>query len=192
MLTTQSPIYVAGGAAYPYSKALEDLATVETRYGEVYCVARWDVYRQILWLPRGACPVSDDDRRTDGAVVPYEYRFTPRNEEQARIARDGGQALLAGASFIVQAPTGWGKTIVGCAMAAQVKRKTLVITTKDDILQQWIDAAKAVLCLSDAQIGVWRGEDTPSPTRCSWWGWCSLWPRAWTGTRTSTMAASGW
>lgn len=54
-------------------------------------------------------------------------------------------------------------TFVGCAVAAHVGRRTLVITTKEDLIEHWVGAAKAVLGLDASQIGVWRGDQCPHP-----------------------------
>ena len=52
-----------------------------------------------------------------------------------------------GALTLVGAPPGWGKTVLGFHAAAAIGRKTLVITTKDDIYKQWYDGAKTFLGL---------------------------------------------
>jgi superfamily II DNA or RNA helicase len=165
MLISKPPLYVSGGAAYPRSKELQRLADVETRYGEAYSLARHNAVDDTLWFPRAMCPSPgpENDRRSSGVAVQYEHRFTPRNEEQARIAEEGYALLHAERSFVLQAPTGWGKTIVGCAILSRLRVRTLVITTKEDILKQWADAAKLVLGLSDAEIGFWRGDEQPQP-----------------------------
>lgn len=161
MLSKRPPVYVSGGAVYPYSDALLRAATAESRFGESY-----ELYRVAddgsIWLPRNLCPASEDDRRTDGEETRYACTFTARSVEQARIVEDATALLRKGENFIVQAPTGWGKTIVGCAIAGRIKRKTLVITTKEDILDQWLAAARSVLGLDPAEIDIWRGDNVPA------------------------------
>jgi superfamily II DNA or RNA helicase len=66
--------------------------------------------------------------------------------------------LLKGLSGIVSAHTGWGKTVLGYHAAATVQRKTLVITTKDDIYQQWLTGAQTFLGLKSHEIGEIRGD----------------------------------
>jgi len=163
MLTNVKPLYVAGGAVYPWSDKLAVQALTETRFGEEYSLARHEPLTDTLWLPRRLCPASADDRRSEGEVVCYGYHFLPRNEEQSKIVREGTKLLHEEQNFIIQAPTGWGKTVVGCALIALTQRRTLVITTKQDIIQQWIDAAMSVLGLSEGEIGTWNGDNSPRP-----------------------------
>lgn len=159
----KEPMYVHGGAAYRYSEALAERYTFESRFGESYPLYLHHAVDNTLWLPRNMCPGTEEDHRTLGEEVPYQYNFTPRNPEQDQIVRDAVALLKDWENFIVQAPTGWGKTYVGCAIAGLMKRKTLVITTKEDIVDQWLAAAKNVLGLSDDQVGVWRGDQEPAP-----------------------------
>ena len=66
--------------------------------------------------------------------------------------------LLAGQSGLFVAFTGWGKTVAVITPPATVKRKTLVITTKDDIYKQWLTGAAQFLGLPDHEIGEIRGD----------------------------------
>ncbi len=91
----------------------------------------------------------------------YDHRFTPRTPEQARVSERGRQMLLDGRSFILRAPTGWGKTVVGCSLISAPQRRTLVITTKEDIIKQWVDAAIKVLGLARDDVGLWCGDSVP-------------------------------
>jgi superfamily II DNA or RNA helicase len=68
-----------------------------------------------------------------------------------------------GVSHIVQAATGFGKTYCAMSIIAQMGLRTAVATTKEDIIEQWVVAAKEVLNLSAEEIGVWRGDQVPSP-----------------------------
>ena len=54
--------------------------------------------------------------------------------------------------------TGWGKTLLGYHAAYVTGRKTLVVTTKDDIYKQWIEGAQKFLQLPAARIGEIRGD----------------------------------
>ena len=49
-------------------------------------------------------------------------------------------------------------TVLGYHAAAVVQRKTLVITTKDDIYQQWLEGARKFLGLKPHEIGEIRGD----------------------------------
>jgi superfamily II DNA or RNA helicase len=162
ILPKHPPLYVSAGAAYPYSVALEERASMESRYGETFQLGRRNLADNTLWLPRALCPTAREDRRSDGEVVKYDHKFIPRNDEQGRVSVEGRRLLQAGHSFILQAPTGWGKTVVGCSLIAAPQRVTAVITTKEDILKQWSDAAKMVLGLSEDEICLWHGDNYPT------------------------------
>ena len=63
-------------------------------------------------------------------------------------------ALLEhGRSHIFEAPTGWGKTVVGGVIAARVGQPTLIVVTKEDLMHQWRDSLVNVLGVSPALVG---------------------------------------
>lgn len=85
--------------------------------------------------------------------------FLPRSSEQARMVGKSKRLLLKGVDHIMQAPTGFGKTYIGSAVAAEVGKRTLIITTKEDCLKQWSDAVNEVMKINPF---IWRGSDAPS------------------------------
>jgi superfamily II DNA or RNA helicase len=109
------------------------------------------------------CPAAPDDRRTEGIAAKFTVSFTPRSKEQASVYANAAERLKRGQSFILQAPTGYGKTVIGCALIGAVGRKALVITTKDDLIEQWQDAARRFLNLSGSEVAVWRADQSPNP-----------------------------
>lgn len=66
--------------------------------------------------------------------------------------------LTKGLSGVVSAYTGWGKTFLGYHAAYVTQKKTLVVTTKDDIYKQWIADAPKVLGISPDEVGEIRGD----------------------------------
>jgi len=95
--------------------------------------------------------------RDVGEKVEFPKRPTPR-ENQKELFEQTAAFLKMGLSGVVSAYTGWGKTVLGFHAAAEVGRKTLVITTKDDIYKQWYDGAKQFLGLPDWEVGEIRGD----------------------------------
>jgi superfamily II DNA or RNA helicase len=57
---------------------------------------------------------------------------------------------------IVQAPTGWGKTVFCLAMIKALKRKTAVLVHREFLLDQWVSRINKFL--PDAKVGVIRGK----------------------------------
>lgn len=55
---------------------------------------------------------------------------------------------------IGEAPTAFGKTVCMMKLIALLGRTTLVVVHKDDILNQWVAAAKSWLGLTDDEIGI--------------------------------------
>lgn len=115
-----------------------------------------------FWLPRNVASVNGVDNRDVGIQYlsdGFENNFVPRNSEQQRVVDESVDLLLKeDQDHILMAPTGFGKTYLGCAIAARLQVRTLVITTKEDIIEQWAKAAKEVLGVG---VGVWRGDKYP-------------------------------
>lgn len=154
------PIKTDSKAVFPYSLELEESAQRISRFDEQFSMCK--VVPPEIWLPRGMYPISNNDQRDAGVDANFANNFTAKHDDQKMVVDRTAQLLLAGESFIVQAPTGYGKTYVGCAVAAKVNKKTLIITTKEDIIDQWKAAAMAVLGLKDSEVGIWRGDQVPS------------------------------
>lgn len=81
----------------------------------------------------------------------------PRPYQEPLIA-EMFEFLNEGKSGIVCAHTGWGKTILGYAAASFVCKKTIVVTTKEDIYDQWLQGAHRFLGLDPTEIGEIRGD----------------------------------
>jgi superfamily II DNA or RNA helicase len=119
---------------------------------------------RFMGLPRGAGvrgTPHTDERELGFAVNFNTTLFKPQKPEQLRVIQESVELLKADEQFIVSAPTGWGKTYVGAQIAGLMGRRFCVITTKDDIVNQWRDAIKATLGLEDEEIGIWRGHQVP-------------------------------
>ena len=141
-------------AHYPYSSDLAERFTVETRFDGP--VELFDVVGDTLLLPRGACPPpgKKEDHREDGSSIEVTSKVTPKNAEQARII-DASLALLrAGESLILEAATGVGKTVCSCDILSKIGRKTLVVVTKEDLLEQWRKSLLQHTDLSADDIGI--------------------------------------
>lgn len=159
-----APDYISSGAFFSnpeHAKAIRSRYTFEGAYENKFSL--WWQGDGGVYLPRGCVSGSTLDRRTTGYPVQYANNFKPRFSEQQELV-DKSSALFANdQSHIIQAATGYGKTYIGCGVAAVVGVRTLVITTKEDIIDSWIEAAMSVLGLSRNQIGIWRGDKLPNP-----------------------------
>jgi superfamily II DNA or RNA helicase len=153
---SEPPMMTGASAVYEYSEALEKRFEAVSRFGDPFSMSK--VVGKHLHLPRAVCPMGLD-LRVDGVAIDFTSSFVPRSVEQARVVSEVVACLKAGHSGVLQAPTGFGKTAVFSEVIAQLGIKPLIIVTKDDLQNQWIDAAQKMLGLKPKEIGLIR-QDT--------------------------------
>lgn len=157
------PLSTGATAVYPFSERLAEKFMFTSRFGDEVPLYRVDPKQKTIHLPRELCPVGHKDERVIGEAVEFPCGPTPR-DYQKDLFDDVAYFLSQGQSGIVTAFTGFGKTVIGYHAAHAVGRKTLVITTKDDIYKQWIDGACGrngspnFLGLTEAEVGEIRGD----------------------------------
>ncbi|WP_162742352.1 DEAD/DEAH box helicase [Nitratireductor sp. OM-1] len=135
---TDKPLSTGATAVYSWKPFFEKKYRFTSRFGDEVELFRRE--GNVVHLPRALCPVSSNDNRADGEFIEFPNTPEPR-PNQVSVFKATRKFLLKGESGLVSAYTGWGKTVLGYYAAAITQRKTLVITTKDDIYQQWIDGA---------------------------------------------------
>ena len=149
---SSEPLFTGASAAYPYSDALARKFTVESRFGDVYTLFHQQGDK--ILLPREVCPLSSDDRREVGPPAQFFSKVIARDAEQKRLIDEASALLGNGESFVLEAGTGTGKTVIATELIARVGRKTLFIAPKDDLLDNAADAFKQFLGLRASQIGL--------------------------------------
>ena len=154
------PLRTGSAAVYEYSSGLEHRFTRKDRFGEWYKMYRIVVEdgKKYIWLPRQVCPLGAEDVRSDGQPVHLTSKVVPRDEEQERVLRESKALLDDKQSFIIEAPTGTGKTVMGTDLIAHVNRKTLVVITKEDLQHQWEAALTKFLGIPKSRIGLIKGD----------------------------------
>lgn len=157
LIRHEKPISTGATAVYPMKPALARRYKFTSRFGEEVLLHRVDEKNGVIHLPRALCPVGDNDNRTEGLPVKFPKSPAPR-DHQVKLFDETAAFLKKGQSGVVVAYTGWGKTVLGYHAAATVGRKTLVITTKDDIYKQWLEGAEKFLGLPAHEIGEIRGD----------------------------------
>lgn len=136
LIQAEPPLYLGAAAVYAGSKRLKRRFTFVDRFDEPY--ALWESGPGThIKLPRAVCPVPGDDRRIAGPAIDVAHAFKPRNEEQKRVVSEAMGLLWHGESFVLQASTGFGKTVVCMPLISVIGRKTLVIVPKTDLMKQW-------------------------------------------------------
>ena len=149
------PLETGATAIYRWDPLLAQQLEYTDRFGEL--ARMWTEREGELHAPRAACPLGVIDRRVDGAPVRIVSRVVPRSPEQARVIREAVALLRRGESFQLEAPTGFGKTAVCCAILAAVGRTTLVVVHKSDLLEQWRAALLRHTDLQPEDIGTIQG-----------------------------------
>jgi len=168
------PYALGAGAWYPLTTKLEKQYTLKDRFGEPYELFERKPFENGILLPRRAAPyISLNDLhdmgiqdRTSLGPKAYDWDdgFIPRSDEQIRVAEESSRLLVEGGYYgghIVQAPTGWGKTYVGSSIIQRIGVRSCVITTKEDILDDWKIALSKTLNIDLDQVGEWRGDKVP-------------------------------
>lgn len=163
-ITDDVPLFTAAMSAFPYSPALEAMYKFKTKFDD-------DVNMSIkvgntLMVPRRSCQIAPTpyDHRVSYPPVAIDCTISPRNEEQAALPKKSVDLLLAGTDHIFEAPTGWGKTWAGSVIAAMLGQPTLIVVTKQDLMDQWYDTLVNVLKIDPKLIGRIQ-QDT-----CDWQG----------------------
>ena len=149
----QLPLKTDAMSRYPYSPELEQRYTFQSAFDEKVCGAIRS--GKTLLVPRESVPYAppQEDYRTFYPPKQIAYHFTPRNDEQQEIALQSIAALDQGRSHIIEAPTGWGKTVVGGVIAACFGQPTLIVVTKDDLVDQWRKALIDILQIPASMVG---------------------------------------
>lgn len=157
LLVNKPPLWTGAMACYPYNDRMVKQFTAKTAFGDEYVMYRY--LGDKMLVPRAVCPVGAEDLRVSG--VPYRFpnlAFAPRDEKQANAVIEAMKLLLEGKSFILEAGTGTGKTVMACPLIAAVGKMALIVVTKSDLLGRWRDELKKTLGLADSEIGLVRGD----------------------------------
>lgn len=159
--TKNKPLSVGACAVMEYDHSLERQFNLISRYEDpfkMYRVIGEDKAKRI-WLPRNCVNISAEaNRMAKGIPVKFTSSFKARTPEQGRVAMETGELLEKEQSFVVSAPTGFGKSVIGCQAIADYGRKTIVVVTKEDLRDGWIEHFKSVLGLKSKEIGLIQGD----------------------------------
>ncbi len=127
-------------------------------------VDRGTVKQELLRL---GWPVRDEAPLTEGDPLDISLRtecgsgkpFTVRPYQLDSVDAFTGKGLPGAGYGVIVLPCGAGKTIVGMAAMAAMKRKTLIITTNIAAVHQWMDELADKTDLPADMIGEYTGAD---------------------------------
>jgi len=144
-------------------KLLRGKLSFQTPKGDDIVVA----YRRLVTkgcykIPRGAWNLLPNhivyhDRRSCPEAPEYDFNLKLDDVEKDprfRHQSDAVAAMFEHEQGLLIRPPGTGKTQIALAFASKCKTKTLVLVHTEDILKQWVRAAREVM--PDAPIGVIR------------------------------------
>jgi superfamily II DNA or RNA helicase len=163
-ITEQVPLFTGAMSVLPYNSSLEANYSFKSKF-EDEDVQMSFRKGNMLYVPRETCPEApkDYDYRVSYPPIAIDCNFVPRNEEQEVLIAKSLALLQQGRNHIFNAPTGWGKTIAGTVIACRLGQPTLVIVTKQDLMDQWYKSAK-ILGVDMSLVGKIQ-QDT-----CDWMG----------------------
>ena len=147
------PIYTGAMSAFPYSESYAARYKFKTTYGDDVNMAIRD--GNTLLVPRETAPISGHDfrERYDPPLFAINCNFTPRDEEQATLPYKSIELLKHGRNHVFEAPTGWGKTIAGGVVGCALGQPTLIVVTKQDLVDQWQESLIDILGVPANLIG---------------------------------------
>lgn len=161
-ITMDKPLFTGAMSAFPYSAALEARYVFKTRFDEI---VQMSVRKgNTLFVPRETAPVSDFDHRVVFEPSAINCNFVPRNDDQKQVVDKSLELLKNGMNHILEAPTGFGKTVVGSVIACRLGQPAFIGVTKEDLMKQWYKALVNVLGVSPALIGKVQQDE------CDWVG----------------------
>lgn len=157
------PMHTAAMSRYPFSHGVKALYTFKTAFGEEVCGAIQE--GNTLLVPRESVPYATPpyDFRVSYPVKAVPCTFTPRHN-QSELCEKSIKLLLAGQNHVFDASTGFGKSVCGSYIAARLGQPTLIIVTKQDLLDQWENTLIKLLKIPPSLVGRIQ-QDT-----CKWEG----------------------
>lgn len=150
------PLSIGATAVIPYRDGYAAQLVFTPKYGESVSLAvREDNHLHVpinLVSHQGV-----KDYRVKYEPYEHDYTVSPRDEDQARVLEEAKALIDQGVNFIAEAPTGWGKSWLGCAMAVYAGQPTLIIVPKSDLVVSWKDNLTKTLKVPASEIGLIQG-----------------------------------
>lgn len=152
-LNTQVQV-IGAMAQVPYDPVHAEKLTYEDRFGEKVKLYQHKEGNTWMLVPRGVVsPPYGLDARVENFLGAINCAAKPRYEDNAKCLQQSIDLLKNGIDHITEAPTGWGKTYHGCAVAAALGQATLIIVTKNDLIKGWHDTLLKLVGVSPSDIG---------------------------------------
>ncbi|QIN95217.1 superfamily II DNA or RNA helicase [Stenotrophomonas phage vB_SmaS_DLP_3] len=152
----QKPLWVGAVSAYKYDEVLEERMKFKSKFGDDVNMSF--VKDGMLMVPRRLTPPGVGDYRTTRDLGAIKCKVGPRSDEQAECIAKSVALLKSGVDHVMQAPTGWGKTYGGSAIAAELGQATLIIVPKSDLMFEWKNTLINLIGIPASEIGHIQGD----------------------------------
>jgi len=111
-------------------------------------------------------PVEDLAGYSEGTPLPIAWRtekpegdpFALRSYQQEAVATFHQQGSVRGGSGVLVLPCGAGKTVIGMGVMAKLQCETLILTTNNSAVKQWLRELADKTTLESTQMGEYTGE----------------------------------
>ncbi len=111
-------------------------------------------------------PVEDLAGYVDGTPLPIAWRvetpekesFALRTYQQEAVANFHQQGSVHGGSGVLVLPCGAGKTVIGMGAMVELQCETLILTTNNSAVKQWLRELADKTTLEATQMGEYTGE----------------------------------
>jgi superfamily II DNA or RNA helicase len=148
----EQPIKTGATSLFPYSAELEAAFRFKPKFGDPVSLAI--KVGNTLHIPRRLAPIGKEDHRVRKSPVAIDCKMPPIDQEQADLIEQSVHLLKTGHNHIFEAPTGFGKSYCGAAIACKLGQPTLIIVTKQDLMDSWHDCLTQLVGLKNSDIGI--------------------------------------
>lgn len=161
----QKALWIDSMGVYHADPAIVKACTFKDKFHNDFCLAV--VKGDKVLVPINMVKTTASDRRvTAPFTTPMVCQAPPRDEDQDRCIKESISLLKQGINHCLKAPTGWGKSYAGVAIACALGEKTLILVTKDDLIDSWMKNLVEVAKIPKGRIGLvkgkvvdWQGKD---------------------------------
>lgn len=148
------PLETGALSKHYYTPFLRNKHTVITKYKDVVELGVRD--GNYYYLPRGLYPIGAIDNRIYAPTKLCKYTGKFRDSKQEELYNQMCDIIAQGDSFILEAGTGIGKTVLSIACMARFGLITLIVVPKEDLIEQWKAELLAHTDLKESDIGLAR------------------------------------
>lgn len=141
----------------------QDFASPSLTQVEINPEARGQLKQLLMKL---AYPVEDMAGYSEGNPLPMAWRhenfkgepFALRSYQQEAVETFHQQGSVRGGSGVLVLPCGAGKTVIGMGVMMELQCETLILTTNNSAVKQWLRELGDKTTLEAAQMGEYTGE----------------------------------